>query len=132
MSGSLIDWVVAGGVAMYPLLVIGVAVVALIVKGARRLAAGAADAAVEIGIDAILFWGAFGVVVGVIGTLVGIVEAARAIEAAGGASAPLVWGGVRVSLITTISALLVFGIAALGWFVLRTVYRRRVAAARAP
>ncbi|MFW6201103.1 MAG: MotA/TolQ/ExbB proton channel family protein [Gemmatimonadota bacterium] len=128
-----------GGFVMYPLFVIVAAILVLIARGAWRVGAGessggaeGADPALEVGIDAILFWGAFGVVVGVVGTLVGIVEAAQAMELAGEVSPALAWGGIKVSLIPTIFSLLVFGIAVLGWFVLRTVYRRRLYAARRP
>ena len=126
MPGWMPEPLAAGGVIMYPLLLTTVAVVALIVLAARRVAAAdGADPSIEIGIDAILFWGAFGLIVGAIGTLVGIAQAARAIERLGEANAVIAWGGIKVSLIPTIYALLVFGVAALGWWVLRTLYRRR-------
>ncbi|MFW6079734.1 MAG: MotA/TolQ/ExbB proton channel family protein [Gemmatimonadota bacterium] len=118
-----------GGYIMYPLLIIAVAVVALIAVAVRRMAAASGgegpDATIEVGIDAVLFWGAFGVVVGLIGTLIGVIQAAQAVALAGATNAALVWGGIRVALIPTIFALLIFGLASLGWFLLRSVYRRR-------
>ena len=72
---------------------------------------------------------AYGVVLGILGTLVGIAQAATAIQAAGGTvQSALVWGGVRVALITVIFGFLIFSVALVAWFVLRVRYRRAVAA----
>jgi hypothetical protein len=91
-----------GGFIMYPLYAAGAAVVGYAVSAALRLrerpataAAGATapDPRLEATIDGVLFWGVFAVVLGVLGTLVGIVQAARAIELAGSVQASLAWGG---------------------------------------
>jgi hypothetical protein len=37
----------------------------------------------------------------------------------------LIWGGIRIALSSTILALVVFGLAALGWFLLRRSYAHR-------
>jgi hypothetical protein len=118
-----------GGVIMYPLLAATAAVIGYGVAAARGLrSATGPDPRLEATIDGVLFWGAFGVVLGVIGSLIGIVQAARIIEAAGGVVEPiLVWGGIRVALTSTIVALPVFGLAALAWFALRRGYARRQA-----
>ena len=92
-----------------------------VTRGERR-----PDAVVETRIDSVLFWGAYGVVLGILGTLIGIAQAATAIQAAGQVEAGLVWAGIRVSLITVIFGLLIFSIALVAWFVLRVRYRRTV------
>ncbi|HSM08087.1 MAG TPA: MotA/TolQ/ExbB proton channel family protein, partial [Gemmatimonadota bacterium] len=67
-------------------------------------------------IDAVLFWGVWVVVIGLLGTFVGIYQAAGALEMVGGAaSASLIWGGIKVALTTTLFGLLVFSVAALLW-----------------
>jgi hypothetical protein len=57
-----------------------------------------ADLLTKTWLDAILFWGGFAMIAGVLGTLVGVVIAAQAIEAAGAVSPSLVWGGIKVGL----------------------------------
>jgi hypothetical protein len=123
----MIDLFRQGGFMMYPLVAVTAAVIGYSISAARGLrSASGPDPRLEATIDGVLFWGGFGVVLGVIGTLVGIVHAAHAIEAAGGVVEPiLIWGGLRVALSTTIVALPVFGVAALTWFALRRGYARR-------
>jgi biopolymer transport protein ExbB/TolQ len=127
---SLGSFFVSGGVMMYPLFAVAVAALGYALAAGRRLRqnAGGPDPRLESAIDAVLFWGSFGVVLGLLGTLIGIVQAARAIELAGGVEARLAWGGIRVSLPPTIFALFIFGIAALAWFFLRSRYARRTGA----
>jgi hypothetical protein len=127
----MMDLVNAGGFMMYPMIAIALAVAGMTVWSWRTLQVrqAGAVAVVETRIDSVLFWGAYGVVLGILGTLVGIAQAASAIQAAGAVSAPMVWGGIRVALITVIFGFLVFSVALVAWFALRVVYRRRVAVA---
>ena len=74
-------------------------------------------------VDAILFWGGFAVIWGVLGTLIGITIAAQAIEAAGAVSTTLVWGGIKVALLTSLFGMLILVIAALIWFGLQLRWR---------
>ena len=122
----MIDMFRQGGLIMYPLLAATVAVLGYGVAAVRgvRTATGS-DPRLEATIDGVLFWGGFSVVLGLIGTLVGVVQAAQAIELAGGAEPLLVWGGIRVALSSTILAMLVFGVASIVWFALRRAYARR-------
>ncbi|MGH7480899.1 MAG: MotA/TolQ/ExbB proton channel family protein [Longimicrobiales bacterium] len=127
----MMSWFVDGGVIMYPLLIVTIAVVVLVVRSIGRLRGlegGRRDVHVESGIDAILLWATFALVVGWIGTLVGIGQAADAIMRAGSAPVTLVWAGIKVTLVSTIFGLLVFSLAAPVWFYLRRSYQRRVAA----
>jgi hypothetical protein len=121
-----------GGFMMIPLLVTTLAVVALTIRSWMTMPRerGGADAVVETRIDSVLFWGAYGVVLGILGTLVGIAVAAQAIERAGAASmnAAVVWGGIKAALITVIFGFLVFSFALVVWFLLRVRYRRVVGA----
>lgn len=90
----------------------------------RLFRAGAtADPMTRTWLDAILFWGGFALVTGVLGTLVGIVVAAQSIEAAGAVSGTLVWGGVKVALYSSVFGILVLTGAALLWFGLQLRWR---------
>ncbi len=121
------EWFQEGGVIMWPILVATLLAVALALLSWWRLrrAPGGHDPVLETRIDAVLFWGGWAAVVGVLGTLVGIAQAAGAIVAVGNAPAGLVWGGIRVALVSTVAGLLVFALALLAWFGLRVRYRRR-------
>lgn len=66
-----------------------------------------------------LFWGVFGAVVGLLGTLGGVAQAAAAIEAAGSVSPSLAWGGLRVALHPLLMGLLLLSVSLLLWFALR-------------
>jgi len=101
-------------------------VVVLAGRSWLRLHRGTSDVVLETNIDAVLFWGAYGVVLGLLGTLVGVTQAATAISASGASTvgAALVWGGIKVALNPTIFSLVVFSIAFVVWFALRVRYRR--------
>lgn len=117
----MIRFITDAGFTSYPILICAALMVALAVRGFLRLDRGeAADPRTTTGIDAVLFWGAFGAVVGLLGTLGGIAQAAGAIERAGGVDAGLAWGGLRVALHPLLMGLLLFSVALLLWFALRT------------
>ena len=123
------DFIAQGGFFMYPLLLIAVVVVALGGWAATRLPrADGPDPVLETGIDATLFWGGWAVLLGLLGTLGGLYQAAGAIERAGAVGPALIWGGIKVALTTTLFGLAIFIIAALVWFGLRSWYRRRAMA----
>ena len=74
-------------------------------------------------VDAILFWGGFAAVSGVLGSLVGIIVAFQRIEAAGEVTTPLVAFGVRVALTSSSLGLLILLVSALAWFPLQLRWR---------
>jgi hypothetical protein len=119
-----------GGFFMWPILVISIVIGVLAVWAFMRTRdLDGPDAVVETGIDAVLFWGVWVVVVGLLGTFTGIYLAAGVIEQAAAVSPAVIWSGIRIALTTTLFGLLVFCVAALMWLGLRVSYRRRVAAA---
>lgn len=119
-----------GGFLMWPILLITFVVVALAVWAIWRMRRiEGPDAVLETGIDAVLFWGVWVVIVGLLGTFGGIYQAAGFIEQAGTVNSAVVWGGIKVALTTTLFGLFVFAMAALLWLGLRVGYRRRVAEA---
>ena len=74
-------------------------------------------------IDAILFWGGFAVISGVLGSIIGVILAFQAIEAAGEVQATLVAGGIKVALLSSFFGVTILGFAALLWFGLQFRWR---------
>lgn len=79
-------------------------------------------------INAVLFWGAFGAVVGLLGQANGIYLALRAISRASDVSPPIIMEGFAISFLTTIMGLLLLLVSALAWMGLRSLYGRRLPA----
>lgn len=115
----------AMGFIRWPLTLSTLIIVALTAYSAMRLfrSPASADPITKTWLDAILFWGGFAVVTGVLGTLVGIVVAAQSIEAAGAVSTILVWGGIKVALYSSVVGVLVLALASLAWFGLQIRWR---------
>lgn len=125
------EWFREGGYIMWPLLIATIIAAVLAVRswlGLRRLGANR-DPVLETRIDAVLFWGGWAAVVGVLGTLMGIAMAAASIQRAGRVSSALVWSGIKVALTPTLFGLLVLTVTLAAWFALRVGYRRREASA---
>lgn len=127
----MIDAFSSGGVLMWPMLAVALGILGLVVRAGARIGRGEGPTPeVDRGLQAILFWGVTAVLLGVLGTVVGLVIMTRAITLAGAVEAPLVWGGVGVSLVTLIFGLLIFLFASLAWFTLRQ-WSARIAHRRA-
>lgn len=105
----MIERFLSGGVIMWPLLVVALGVVALVVRASLQLRSGAAELPrARATLRSILFWGGMSLLLGLLGTVVGLLVMADALQRVGSASPSLVWGGVGLSLVS-----LVFGIAVL-------------------
>ncbi|CAN5699514.1 hypothetical protein BH23GEM6_BH23GEM6_18600 [soil metagenome] len=124
----MIEAFLSGGVLMWPLLVIGAGVLVL---GARTgwlfARSEGAPPEAERALQSILFWGGMSLVLGLLGTVVGIVQIAQAVALAGAVEARLIWGGFEVSLMTLIFGLLILMTSLLLWIVLRGWRARLVA-----
>lgn len=85
------------------------------------------DLRTKVWLDAILFWGAFAVISGVLGTVVGLVLAAQSVEAAGEVSTVLLAGGIKVALVSSALGFLILFFSSLAWFGLQFRWRMLVA-----
>jgi biopolymer transport protein ExbB/TolQ len=114
------------GVMRWPITFCLLMVVILAARAALRIRSGEPEQKVlaRAAIDGSLFWGAYAVALGVLGTVVGFMMAAQAVEALGQVETPLVWGGVKVALSTTVYGLLIFLLSAIVWFGLRAWHRK--------
>jgi hypothetical protein len=125
---TMLEFFRQGGVFMWPILIVAIAIVWIAARSwARTRSLDGPDAVVETGVDAVLFWGVWVLVIGLLGTFTGIYQAAGAIEQAPAISPAMIWGGVKVALTTTLAGFLVFAVAALLWLGLRFTYRKKVA-----
>jgi len=118
------------GLIRWPLMFSLMAVVLVTGLSVQRLFRPGAwgDLRTKVWLDAILFWGAFALVAGVLGTVVGVVLAAQSIEAAGEVSTTLVWGGIKLALLSSVLGLLILAVSSLVWFGLQFRWRMLVAA----
>ena len=93
-----------------------------------------ADPRTKAFVDSILFWGGFAAIAGMFGTLVGIVIATQAAEAgatlgpwlpAGPTSSltTLVWGGIKVALLSACFGVIILASSSLAWFALQFRWR---------
>jgi MotA/TolQ/ExbB proton channel family len=106
------------GVIAYPITFCALMVAVLSVRAILRLRAGGQGqaSAVRSSVDGTLFWGAYAMVLGFLGTVLGIVVAAQAVQAVNTVEPALVWGGIKIALTSTVYGSLVFLLAALVWF----------------
>lgn len=69
--------------------------------------------------------GLFTMIMGILGQLIGLFSAFKAIEAAMDISPAIMAGGLKVSLITTLYGILIYLISILIWFLLDLWYHKR-------
>lgn len=113
------------GFIRWPLLFSLIAIVAIASWSAWSVyrSGATADLRTKTWIDAILFWGGFSMIAGVLGTVVGVIVAAQSIEQAGEVETTLVWGGIKIAMLTSAFGTLLLAIAALVWFFLQLRWR---------
>ncbi len=74
-------------------------------------------------VDAILFWGGFASISGMLGSIIGVIVGFQALERAGEVEATLVAGGIKVALLSSGLGVMILGFAALLWFALQFRWR---------
>jgi hypothetical protein len=107
------------GFIRYPLLIVAIFMAVQSARAIFDLRGTTEAAAGELRVHTILLWGVLGAAIGALGTLVGMMLAATAVERAGTVDPQLVWGGFRVTLGSSIVGLLLLGYAAIAWLVLQ-------------
>lgn len=117
------------GFIRWPLALSVVTVAALTIWSSYRLFRPGArpDLRTKAWLDAILFWGGFALISGVLGTLIGIIIASQSIEAAGEVHPTLVWGGIKIALLSSALGALILALSSLLWFALQLRWRLLVA-----
>ena len=113
-----------GGPLMLPLVLIVLVLFGIVLRTSWHLfVRGGTDAAViQNGLDGLLFWGGFAVVIGGLGSVVGYHKAMTAIAARGIVNPRAVWIGAAEGMVSSITGLLVLAVAGALWYVLRWRY----------
>lgn len=122
---ELMDLFRSGGVMMWPLLLIGVGVAAITIRTALQTRSENGGDDVRRGQISVLFWGTMGLVLGLLGTVVGLIQMGSVIQL-GGVEATTVWGGLTVALVTLCFGLIVFTLSLACWYTIRRVAGRPV------
>jgi len=122
----MISFFQSGGIFMWPLLVVAIIIVYLSVRKIVDLffLDNQNQAQIKSGINAILFWGSFSVILGIFAHFVGIYLAMQAIMTAQDISPAIVAQGYALSLITILTGLVLFMISALIWLLLQWKYKK--------
>ncbi len=115
----------SGGYMMYPLTMTCFVIFVLTSYSTVRLfrPSAWADAKSKVFVDAILFWGGFASVIGMLGTLIGVMIAAQYVEAAGSVSTAIAWGAIKVALLTSAFGILILAGSSRAWFALQLRWR---------
>lgn len=113
------------GIMRLPMVFSLLAVLALVPWSTSQLAKPGAvpDPRLKAWVDAVLFWGGFAAISGLLGALVGIIEMFQRIEMAGAVRPTIVAGGLKVALLSSSAGLMILGVAALAWFPLQLRWR---------
>lgn len=70
--------------------------------------------------------GLFTMITGILGQLIGLLDAFKAIEQMGDISAGILAGGLKVSLITTLYGILIYLVSILIWFLLDLMHQKKL------
>jgi len=69
--------------------------------------------------------GLFTMITGILGQLIGLLEAFKAIERVGDISPAMLAGGLKISMITTLYGILIYLVSILIWFLLDLLYGKK-------
>ena len=120
----LIHVFMQGGFLMWPLVLIVLVLIGIILRTSWHLfvRGGTNAAVIQNGLDGLLFWGGFAVIIGVLGSVVGYHKAMANIAARGIVNPRAVWIGTAEGMVSSITGLLVLAVAGAMWYVLRWRY----------
>jgi hypothetical protein len=115
-----------GGFVMLPILLIVLVLFGLTLRTLWELVVrqGSNTALVQNGLDGLIFWGGFAVVLGLLGSVIGYNKSMSAVVARGVANPRFIWLGTAEGMVSTIAGLLVLALAGLVWFALRWGFLR--------
>ena len=80
------------------------------------------------GLDLILLFGSLAIVTGILAQAIGLFQAFNIIQEAGDISPSLIYGGFKVSMITSLYGTFIFVFSLIFWGILREIYVRKTEA----
>ena len=123
------DWFVMGGsLFMSILTILLVVIVAVSVYYAITIAGGKASekANFKQQLRYVKSLGLFTMITGILGQLIGLFSAFTAIEAAGDVSPAMLAGGLKISMITSLTGIVIYLISIIIWFLLDMYYQKKL------
>ena len=123
------DWFVMGGsLFMSILTILLVIIVAVAVYFAVTIASGKATGKENFRhqLKYVKSIGLFTMIIGILGQLIGLFSAFTAIEAANDISPGIMAGGLKISLITTLTGIVIYLISIIIWFLLDLFYQKKL------
>jgi len=123
------DWFIMGGsLFMSILTILLVIIVAVSVYFAVAIASGKANEKVNFShqLKYVKSIGLFTMIIGILGQLIGLFSAFTAIEAAADISPAILAGGLKISLITTLTGIVIYLISIIIWFLLDLFYQKKL------
>lgn len=124
------EWFVMGGsLFMSILTILLVIIVAVSVYFAVTIAGGKASekANFKQQLRYVKSLGLFTMITGILGQLIGLFSAFTAIEAAGDVSPAMLAGGLKISMITSLTGIVIYLISIIIWFLLDLFYQKKLA-----
>ena len=117
-----------GGPFMFPLTLIALVLVPITIRLVWKLSSNTLSTGRrgEIALQALPFWGAVSILIGLLGQAAGLYRALGIVAARGVASPRAIYIGLRESLVTTIFGFTICVLALLAWGVLRTWHSWRM------
>lgn len=117
---------IAGGPAMWLLLIFAITIVALTVKKSIDLFGMPTkqSANLDKGLNAIIYFGGLSLVFGILGQISGIYNALVAISKASDISPQIIFMGFSQSFLSTLFGLWILIFSSIFWFVLRARYKK--------
>jgi len=124
------DWFVMGGTLFMSLLTILLVItLAVAIYFAITIASGKASEKKNFKeqLRYVKSLGLFTMITGILGQLIGLFSAFTAIESAGDVSPAMLAGGLKISMITSLTGIVIYLISILIWFLLDLFYQKKLA-----
>ncbi len=124
------EWFVMGGsLFMSILTILLVIIVAVSVYFAVAIAGGKASEKENFKeqLRYVKSLGLFTMITGILGQMIGLFSAFTAIEAAGDVSPSMLMGGLKISMITSLTGVVIYLISIIIWFLLDLYYQKKLA-----
>ena len=122
------EWFIMGGTLFMSILtILLVIIVAVAVYFAITIASGKASEKVDFKyqLKYVKSLGLFTMITGILGQMIGLLSAFTAIEAAGDVSPAMMAGGLKVSMITTLTGIVIYLLSIIIWFLLDLWYHKK-------